>query len=113
MTLYLIVIYVGDLEDNKVFYEKLGFKLTEEKNDDAPIHYSLRFNHTVFEFYPAQDDQIPTYIRLGFELSQEQAHEAQAFVESQSEVTPIGNSMYYAVLSDPDGRNVEIIYSQP
>ena len=85
-TLAGLVLRCVDLEGTASFYRELGLDLTPERHGDGPEHYSITLGKTVIELYPTAKANSGQMERLSLMLPRP--------TES---------------LTDPDGRQVEII----
>lgn len=92
----LLVLYTLRLEECRDFYSALGLTFTAEQHGQGPEHYAAIFEDgTVFELYPARSGRRPTdALRLGLSV---------AGKATKPELAP-GRHL----LTDPDGRNIEI-----
>lgn len=104
MKISLLVIRCNDIEISKEFYEGLGLKFKKEKHGSGPIHYSCESDGCVFELYPNTDQGVSDRTRLGFQVVGIDKVVDNVKVETTYEYN--GVSIY--VVSDPDGRKVEI-----
>jgi catechol 2,3-dioxygenase-like lactoylglutathione lyase family enzyme len=110
-SLALLVLRVGDLERARRFYVALGMEFAAERHGDGPEHLSCSLGGTVVELYPATAaTPADPGTRLGFRVpSVDNAVAALApegaVVLSGPAESPWGRR---AVVSDPDGRRVEI-----
>lgn len=88
----LLVIYSDQMEECRAFYAQLGLHFEQEKHGQGPQHYAAVLEgETVMEIYPANGN--PTgRIRLGMALE-----------GSHAGLVPGRH-----VLTDPDGRKVDI-----
>jgi predicted enzyme related to lactoylglutathione lyase len=111
VSLRLVVIRSGHLEQVRTFYQALGIDLAQERHGTGPTHYAGQVGEAVFEVYPVPEGGAPdATTRLGFALDDvEQVVEglraAGATVLDPPRPTPWG---YRAVVRDPDGRAVEL-----
>lgn len=91
----LLVIYTPNVERCRIFYQALGLAFEREQHGSGPEHYAAVLpGDMVFEIYPATEHRRTEAIRLGFA------------VESQALTPPLKPGRH--LLTDPDGRTVEI-----
>lgn len=91
----LLVIYTPNLESCRTFYQALGLTFEREQHGSGPEHFAAVLpGGTVFELYPATEHRRTGAMRLGFA------------VESQAISPPLEPGRH--LLTDPDGRTVEI-----
>ncbi|WP_037604108.1 VOC family protein [Streptacidiphilus rugosus] len=91
----LLVLYSPRLADCLQFYQHLGLAFTAERHGQGPVHYAAVFpDGMVFELYPARQGRETSALRLGLAIDGATA---------TPPLTPGGH-----ILSDPDGRTVEI-----
>ena len=103
-SLSLLVLRCADIEMSKQFYSTLGLSFTLEKHGSGPEHYACVLDGTVIELYPRKED-ITDKTRLGFHV-----HDLETIASALGAATKEG----YAVVKDPDGRNVELrAYPKP
>lgn len=111
VSLRLLVLKTHDIAPVVEFYQSLGLTFAEERHGQGPLHYSAPLGDGVFEIYPLSDNQtVDATTRLGFAIA-----DPDAFVELADSVggcvvkagrdTPWG---YVALVTDPDGRTVEL-----
>jgi catechol 2,3-dioxygenase-like lactoylglutathione lyase family enzyme len=100
----LLVIRCQDIEASKSFYKLLGLSFAKEKHGNGPTHYSCEHEGTVFELYPNKGESPQDNNRLGFKVSNLSDIIKNVAITSTYEFA--GNTVY--VLTDPDGRKVEI-----
>lgn len=99
--LTLLVLYVGDVDRSREFYELLGLRFVEERHGDGPVHYAAELpTGVVLEIYSAGEKAV-TRARLGFVVRDRPAaadalRSAGFTVKRQSLVV------------DPDGNRVEL-----
>ena len=104
MKVSLLVIRCNDIEVSKSFYQLLGFSFIREKHGNGPVHYSCEHDGTVFELYPNKSESPQDNTRLGFIVSDLVNIIKNVAVTSTYEY--VGKTVH--VLTDPDGRKVEI-----
>jgi catechol 2,3-dioxygenase-like lactoylglutathione lyase family enzyme len=91
----LVVLYSPRLEECRRFYSDLGMNFTAEQHGQGPQHYAAVFiDGAVFELYPARSDRQTGALRLGLAIDG---------TTTSPTLTP-----GHHVLTDPDGRTVEI-----
>lgn len=109
--LSLVVIRSQDMERLASFYAVLGLRFTKHRHGKGPEHLSSTIGETVFEIYPASDEnESTTATRLGFSvlsLTEALGHlrELQATVLVEPSDTPYGRR---AVVKDFEGHKVEL-----
>ena len=109
--LNLIVIRSSDLARARLFYESLGIVFESERHGSGPEHFAGKLGEVVLEIYPSKGDTDPAAVRLGFVVDRLDhailaATHAGGTVVSAAMVSAWGRR---AVLSDPDGRRVELV----
>ncbi|MDF2178118.1 hypothetical protein P2G88_07615 [Aliiglaciecola sp. CAU 1673] len=112
---YLLVIKSRHLEDVRHFYAQLGMLLEAGQQEGHPPHYSTKLHGLVLEFHACISGESPSNIRLGFELDSNRhdyAHIVQHIQEISENIQFFGEDMAYTVLQDPDGRDIELVYSR-
>ncbi len=87
ISLNLLVLRCTNLQASKAFYEDLGMIFVEEQHGKGSKHYSTELSGMILELYPLVDNQNIDHLRLGF---------TSTLVKER------------IVLSDPDGRKVEL-----
>jgi len=100
----LLVIRCQNIEVSKSFYQLLGLSFVKEKHGGSPMHYSCEHDGTVFELYPNKGEFSQDISRLGFKILG--LRNMLTKVEVTSTYDFEGKKVY--VLTDPDGRKVEI-----
>jgi catechol 2,3-dioxygenase-like lactoylglutathione lyase family enzyme len=91
----LLVLYTPQLEECHRFYSDLGLSFIAEQHGQGPRHYAAVFaDSAIFEIDPARPDRQTGALRLGLAINGAAATPA---------LTP-GRHL----LTDPDGRTVEI-----
>ena len=115
----LIVVRAGDLARTRRFYEAIGLSFTDEQHETGPAHLSATGpSGFVFELYPASASGVVDRggvgdVRLGFRVPSA-AEAAKAAVLAGGSV--VGEVTAYdglerAVVTDPDGRRIELTSS--
>ena len=104
MQISLLVIRCSDIEASNLFYEILGMSFLKEKHKNGPTHYSCECDGLVFELYPGKDNRSQDDSRLGFKVPHLTTIKKQLAVAESYELA--GTSI--CVVTDPDGRKVEI-----
>ena len=104
MRISLLAIRCKDIELSKEFYQKLGLSFAKEQHEDGPVHYSCECNGCVFELYPNEGMPSEDNNRLGFKVSD---------LANITKILSITDSYIFSgcavyVLTDPDGRKIEI-----
>ncbi len=112
---YLILVRSQAIDDARAFYTKLGFTFEQKSHEEGVVYYSANLGGVVFELYPCEDGEPASNNRLGFEISAESVTAAQVDTINQlaDQTMPIGDDLFYAVLTDPDNRQLELVYPQP
>ena len=112
MEIKLIVIRTPDPKQLADFYILLGFVFDYHKHGNSPYHYSALAGKTVLEIYPLAKDQFEAdkNIRLGFNLDNfdqvmDQLKKQNVPFSKEAGQTDYG---FMAVISDPDGRKIEL-----
>lgn len=100
----LLVIRCKDIEASKEFYQALGMYFVKEKHGNGPTHYSCEYDDCVFELYPNKGEPPMDNNRLGFKVSNLDCIIKNISINSTYEFA--GKTIY--VITDPDGRKVEI-----
>jgi hypothetical protein len=91
----LLVLFSPRIEECRSFYSGLGLNFTDEQHGRGPAHYTaVLAGGTVLEIYPARPDRETGDLRLGFA------------VDSATTTPPLAPGRH--LLTDPDGRTVEI-----
>lgn len=110
--LSLLVLKTRQMPELVAFYQTLGLTFTEEKHGSGPIHFAAVMAELVFEIYPLppEDPGLIDFTRLGFrvanlEFTMKALQDQGTPVKSAPRSTPWGMN---AVVSDPDGRPVEL-----
>lgn len=108
--LKLLVLKTRQMDKLRAFYEAVGVELVEERHGKGPVHYAGRVGSTVLEVYPLPEGDGDATTRLGFGVEDVDAVLAElqrigAATMNPPQETPWG---YRAVVSDPDGRAVEL-----
>ncbi len=114
VSLRLLVINTRNIYVSKAFYQALGLRFVEERHGNGPVRYSALLGSTTIELHSWSDHDPPpdSSVRLGSEVDAFHVvldyllQETAAAVLECPEMTPRGE--YRAVVSDPDGRAVEL-----
>ena len=104
MRISLLVIRCQDIEVTKDFYQLLGLSFIEEKHGNGPRHYSCEHDGSVFELYPNKGRRPQDNNRLGFKVL-----DLDSIIKNFSIIDSYefaGKKIY--VVTDPDGRSVEV-----
>ena len=112
---FLFVVWCSDLNANKDFYQSIGFTLEEQQHEGHDKHYSAQLGDMVFELHQSNDTMQASNNRLGFVVDNELPDYDQtleAIAELASATYDMGNGQWYSVVSDPDGRSVELVYQK-
>lgn len=112
MDIRLLVLRTGNTKSLAEFYSLLGLKFDYHKHENSPFHYSATIEQTVLEIYPLARNQAgpDRNLRLGFGidnfdqtiLNLKELHVPFSLEPLQTEFGIM------AVVSDPDGRKIEI-----
>jgi predicted enzyme related to lactoylglutathione lyase len=111
-SLALVVLKTHQIESVLAFYRTLGVEFVEERHGKGPLHYAGQVGQTVFEIYPAKENEsVDAATRLGFHVVQltqtfELLRSSGAPIISEPKLSEWGTR---AVLRDPDGRAVELL----
>ena len=111
LSLNLLVLRCKNIDDSRLFYEKLGFKFLKEKHDAGPMYFTADVDGLVFELYPLRENEKPDNCKLGFStasldsISDDLVHD-----KSIQLVEPVLklHGDFVIVVKDPNGRAVEI-----
>ncbi|MGW1993763.1 glyoxalase/bleomycin resistance/dioxygenase family protein [Embleya sp. NPDC001921] len=91
----LLVLYSTRIDECRSFYTDLGLRFVAEQHGRGPRHYAATLaDGTVFEIYPARPGRETGALRLGLAVTGATA---------TPPLTP-----GHHLLSDPDGRTVDI-----
>lgn len=91
----LLVLYSPRMEGCRNFYSDLGLDFVTEQHGQGPRHYAaVLADGAVFEIYPARPDRQTGALRLGLA------------VNGSTTTPPLTPGRH--LLTDPDGRTVEI-----
>lgn len=112
MDINLLVLRSGDPKKLAGFYNLLGLTFEYHKHGNSPYHYSALIGQSALEIYPLSKNQTEPdkYLRLGFNIDNfetimEKLKESHIQFSSEPTQTDFG---FMAVVSDPDGRKVEL-----
>jgi lactoylglutathione lyase len=117
----LVVARTADLARARRFYESIGLTFTDEQHGTGPAHLAATdLSGVVFELYPTSASGVVERgtagdVRLGFRVpSASVAAEAAVLAGGAvvGEVTA-ADGVERAVVTDPDGRRVELTSSTP
>ncbi len=112
MQLRLLVIRTASLPALAAFYEALGIALEYHRHDGSPMHYSGNVSGTVIEIYPLAkgQEQPDKNLRIGFTITEFEAVMEKLQATGVDFVSPPMQTAfgYCAVVTDPDGRKVEL-----
>ena|SRR5215472_2081727 len=108
--LSLVVIRARDIDRLARFYEVLGLQFTKHRHGNGPEHLSSQAGDTVFEIYPAGDNESTASTRLGFSVpSLNEAlgrlRDLDVTVLAEPSDTPFGRR---AVVKDFEGHKIEL-----
>ena len=118
-TLNLLVLRAADVQASLRFYQALGLSFVQEQHGTGPVHFSCELGAMVIEIYPARargggagapDRRDAGATIVGFRVESLAAvidalAREGAVVLTAPQDTPWGKR---AVVSDPDGRAVEL-----
>jgi lactoylglutathione lyase len=112
MNINLVVLKTTQPENLVAFYEQIGFKFSNHRHGNGPLHYAAELPGFAFEIYPFPDGihVSDNTTRLGFtvadmEITLEQLKSTGMSIKKEPMITEWG---YQALVEDPDGRKVEI-----
>ena len=112
MEIKLLVLRTSHVKDLQDFYNLLGFHFEYHKHGNSPLHYSALIDTMILEIYPLAKNQeeVDKNLRIGFSLDNfddtiRTLKESNIPFSSEPVQTDYG---YMAVVSDPDGRKVEL-----
>ncbi|MFL5730614.1 MAG: VOC family protein [Cytophagaceae bacterium] len=112
MEIALIVLRSAHAEKLIAFYALLGMHFEYHKHGNSPYHYSGKVDKSILEIYPLAKTQTEadSSLRLGFRFDNfenvvKDLQEAGVSFSSEPATTDWGTM---AVVSDPDGRKIEI-----
>lgn len=112
MHIRLLVLRTSDIKKLSDFYGLLGLSFDYHKHGNSPFHYSAKIDKAILEIYPLTKTQTEAdkNLRLGFELDNfdiviHNLKEAGVIFTSEPAQTDFG---YMAIVSDPDGRKIEL-----
>ena len=115
MHINLIVIRTKDPKVLAEFYQLMGLEFQYHRHGKGVWHYSATINNVVFEIYPLlKSQQSPDQsLRLGFVVDNlddliEKLRSQSVKIISAPQSSEWG---YFAVISDPDGRKIELTES--
>lgn len=112
---FLLVLWCNDLAANRDFYQSIGLTMEAQQHEGHDKHYSAQLGEMVLELHQCNDTMQASNNRLGFVLDQEIADYQQVLDtvgELASATYEMGENQFYSVVSDPDGRSVELVYSK-
>jgi lactoylglutathione lyase len=115
LSLALLVLRTGHLDDSLAFYRAVGLALVEEKHGSGPAHYACQIGDVVLELYPGTTQDLIDHrssgaTMLGFNVASLDAvlaaiEQTGARILSSAKTTLWGRR---AVVQDPDGRAIEL-----
>ena len=112
MEIRLVVIRTSDTQKLADFYSLLGLTFACHRHGSSPAHYSATIGKAVVEIYPLakQQQDADQNLRLGFGIENFDAvikilKEQQVDFSVEPMQTAYG---FMAVVSDPDGRCIEL-----
>lgn len=107
----LIVLHSKQLDKTKAFYEALGMKFKAEKHNTGPEHYAAELENCVFELYPLPElvEASTDLLHIGIYTSHIDYLLNNPLLSASIVIKPRHTKWgYRVVLSDPDGRAVEL-----
>ena len=110
--LNLFVIRSRDIESLANFYSAIGLKFVKHRHGAGEEHYACENGGMVFEIYPQSVDSDATIgVRLGFSVPSVVDALERAVAAGGTAVSNPKRSVWglRAVVTDPDGRRVELI----
>ena len=111
LAITLVVIRANDIDKLAIFYTALGLQFTKHRHGKGPEHLSSTAGPTVFEIYPAHNqNESTTSTRLGFSVPSltnalDQLRQIGATILSEATETEFG---LRAVVKDFEGHKVEL-----
>jgi predicted enzyme related to lactoylglutathione lyase len=111
LALTLVVIRANDIDKLATFYATMGLQFTKHRHGKGPEHLSSTAGPTVFEIYPANNqNENTTSTRLGFSVPSltsalDQLRQIGATILSEPSPTEFGRR---AVVKDFEGHKVEL-----
>ena len=112
MEIKLLVLRTSDPKRLADFYNLLGLTFDYHKHGNSPYHYSASVGPTTLEIYPLTKTQTEPdqNLRIGFSIDNflhtvEKLKEAKIQFSSEPMDSDFG---FMAVVSDPDGRKIEL-----
>ena len=112
MDIRLLVIRTKDIKILADFYSMLGMSFEYHQHGKSPFHYSATIGQTVLEIYPLTKNQTTAdnNLRLGFGIDNfgktvEKLRELGVVFSLEPGQTEFG---YMTIVSDPDGRKIEL-----
>lgn len=111
ISLKLLVLKTHDVVGVVSFYQLLGLTFVEEQHGKGPLHHSAPLGDGIIEVYPLHLNQsVDSTSRLGFAIKDPDSavraiESVGGHVIKRGLDTPWG---YVALVSDPDGRTVEL-----
>jgi lactoylglutathione lyase len=107
----LLVIRTNEQKRLSDFYSLLGLKFDYHKHGNSPFHYSAKIESLILEIYPLAKGQIDIDkdLRLGFAVVNFE-ETLKLLKDNQIKFTEPLSTEYgmLTILSDPDGRKVEL-----
>ena len=115
MEIRLLVLRTDNPEKLVDFYTILGLQFEYHKHENSPYHYAASIGKTVLEIYPLAKNQTEPdkNLRLGFEIDHfdETVRKLKALDVLFSQEPTQTDFGFMAVISDPDGRKIELYKS--
>lgn len=111
MEIRLIVIRTNDQKRLADFYSLLGLNFEHHQHGNSPMHYSATIGTMVLEIYPLTKSQTEPdkHLRLGFTLDNfDETLNLLRANEIECSVPTLTDFGFVTIISDPDGRKVEL-----
>lgn len=103
LAINFIVLSCSDIEQSKLFYEKLGLNFSKEQHENGPIHYAGNLGHVILELYPSSKRfPVEKSVRLGINI------ENVDLLREQPNIKLKQINMTLFSVEDPDGRIIFI-----
>jgi lactoylglutathione lyase len=112
MDIRLIVLRTDNMQQLADFYSLFGLTFDYHKHGNSPLHYSATIGQTVLEIYPLTKSQTEPdkNLRLGFGIDNfdETIQKLKSLDISFSSEPTQNDFGFMAIISDPDGRKIEL-----
>jgi catechol 2,3-dioxygenase-like lactoylglutathione lyase family enzyme len=108
MNLNLLVLRTPKLDEMRKFYSLLGTHFVDEQHGNGPAHCSAKLdNGTILELYPCAHGMLPDAgLRLGFTV--DSLEQTLNIIEQRVPLKKLDCGVC-ALITDPDGRKVELV----